>query len=84
MQYQIKEELQQLISADVVSSEELSDAELESVAGGVIVANGRISLRVNGATIATSPVILPTNLTARYCAPAFLIFGNSAIENFRR
>lgn len=28
MQYQIKEELQQLISADVVSSEELSDAEL--------------------------------------------------------
>ena len=90
MQNTIKEELQQLIPANLVSSqEELSDAELESVAGGVILngTNVRGELRINGTRRAG---IGPVSGTTILCSPSFRIpntlipVPSSVVDSFKR
>lgn len=81
MQHQIQEELQQLIPANLVSSEEeLSDAELEFVTGGVL-APGGASVRVGSLTRSVPPNFNFCNSQTGYQG---VFIPQSFVQNFRR
>lgn len=90
MQHIIKEELQQIIPANLISSqEEISDAELEFVAGGIFYSGTNVAgeIRVNGSRVAGFG---PLTGSGRFCVPGFTIprtfipVPASSIENFKR
>lgn len=89
MQNSIKEELQQIIPSNLISSEEeLSDVELESVAGGAILTgtNVRAQVRVFGINL---PAVGPISGTVRVCSfgisiPLLGSVPSSYIEGFSR